>query len=313
MNLTTVTSECSADVTRLTVSTTLKPGERIRIVKFIAYGWSGRRSRAAIHDQVLAALSSAKLFGWDGLLAEQRAYLDRFWDTALVEIEGDPQIQQAVRFALFHVLQSATRGERRPIPAKGLTGTGYGGHAFWDTEIYVLPLLMFTSPKAAADALRWRHSTLDLAKKRAQQLGLNGAAFPWRTIRGEECSGYWPASTSAVHINADIAFAVVKYIEATDDIVFEEEVGLELLVETARIWLSLGHYGPSGQFRIDGVTGPDEYSCLMNCNVYTNLMAQLNLRAAGEAAQRHPEKAKMLAVDETEISRWFMAAKAMYV
>ena len=310
---TTLTSECSSDVTSLTVSALLKPGDRIRIVKFIAYGWSSERSRAALRDQVLAALSAAKLLGWEGLLAEQRAYLDRFWDTASVEIEGDPRIQQAARFALFHVLQAASRGEGRPISAKGLTGMGYGGHAFWDTETYVLPVLTLMSPKAAADALRWRYSTLDLAKHRAHQLGLNGAAFPWRTIHGEECSGYWPASTSAVHINADIAYAVVKYVEATDDIVFEEEIGLELLVETARLWLSLGHYGPSGQFRIDGVTGPDEYSSLMNCNVYTNLMAQLNLRAAGEAALRHPEKAKILAVDDTEINHWFRAAQAMYI
>jgi alpha,alpha-trehalose phosphorylase len=308
---TTTTSECTADVTRLTVTALLKPGERIRIVKFIAYGWSSERSRAALHDQVLAALSSAKLLGWDGLLVEQRAYLDRFWNTALVEIEGDPEIQQAVRFALFHVLQAASRGERRPIPAKGLTGTGYEGHAFWDTEIYVLPVLTLTYPNAAADALRWRYSTLDLAKKRAQQFGLNGAAFPWRTIHGEECSGYWPASTAAVHINADIAYAVVKYIEATGDTAFEEEIGLELLVETARLWLSLGHCAPSGQFRIDDVTGPDEYSALMNCNVYTNLMARQNLRAAGDAAQRHPEKAKALNVDDTEIEHWYMAAEKM--
>jgi alpha,alpha-trehalose phosphorylase len=295
------------------VTALLKPGERIRIVKFVAYGWSSVRSRAALHDQVLAALSSAKLFGWDGLLAEQRAYLDRFWDTALVEIEGDPEIQQAVRFALFQVLQAACRGERRPIPAKGLTGTGYEGHAFWDTEIFALPLVTLMYPQATADALRWRYSTLDLAKKRAQQLGLNGAAFPWRTIHGEECSGYWPASIAAFHINADIAYAVVKYIEATDDTAFEEEIGLELLVETARLWLSLGHYAPSGQFRIDGVTGPDEYSALSNCNVYTNLMAQLNMRAAGDVALRHPEKAKALAVDDAEIKRWYMAAEKMYI
>jgi len=310
---TTTTTECTADVTRLTVSTLLQPGERIRIVKFIAYGWSSLRSRAAMHDQVRAALSSANAFGWDGLLAEQRAYLDHFWDTASVEIEGDPEIQQAVRFALFQVLQAASRGERRPISAKGLTGNGYQGHAFWDTEIFVLPLVTLAIPYAAADALYWRYLTLNLARKRAQQFGLKGAMFPWRTIRGEECSGYWPASTAAVHINADIAYAIVKYIEATDDMVFEEEVGLELLVETARLWLSLGHYSPSGQFRIDGVTGPDEYSALMNCNVYTNLMAQLNLRAAGDAAQRHPTKAKALAVDDAEIECWYAAAEVMYI
>ena len=189
----------------------------------------------------MAALSAARLTGWEGLLAEQRAYLDDFWARADVELEGDPEIQQAVRFALFHVLQAGARAEGRPIPAKGLTGPGYDGHAFWDTEIFVLPVLALTLPHAAADALRWRHLILDKAREHARQLGLRGAAFPWRTIRGAECSGYWPAGTAAFHINADIAYAVANYIEATGDTAFEEEVGLELLVETARLWRSLGY------------------------------------------------------------------------
>ena len=204
------------DVTRLTVSARLKPGERLTLsVKFIAYGWSSRRSRPALHDQVVAALSAARLTSWDGLLTDQRTYLDNFWANADVEIEGDPAIQQAVRFALFHVLQAGARGERQPIPAKGLTGSGYDGHAFWDTEIFVLPLLSLTFPNAAADALRWRYSTLEKAKDRARQLGFRGASFPWRTIPGEECSSYWPAGTAAFHINADIAYAIAQYISAT--------------------------------------------------------------------------------------------------
>jgi len=184
---TAIESESSPDVARVSVMARLQPGERLRIVKLIAYGWSGQRSRPAIHDQVIAALSAARQTGWEGLLAEQRAYLDDFWARADVELEGDPEIQQAVRFALFHVLQAGSRGEQRPIPAKGLTGPGYEGHAFWDTEIYVLPLLTLTLPRAAADALRWRHKTLAQAQSRARQLGLRGTAFPWRTIRGEEC------------------------------------------------------------------------------------------------------------------------------
>jgi alpha,alpha-trehalose phosphorylase len=310
---TVVESESSPDVTRLSVTTRLVPGQRLRIIKFIAYGWSSQRSRPAIHDQILAALSAARLTGWEGLLDEQRSYLDAFWADANVEIEGDGEIQQAVRLALFHVLQAGSRGEHRPIPAKGLTGTGYDGHTFWDTEIFVLPVLTFTLPYAAADALRWRHSILDLARTRAQQLGLRGAAFPWRTIRGEECSGYWPASTAAFHINADIAYAVVQYVEATGDTTFEEEVGLELLVETARLWRSLGFYDAADRFRIDGVTGPDEYSALADNNVYTNLMAQHNLREAAEAVKRHPHAAQALGVEVDEIASWYDAAKKMLI
>jgi len=309
-----VASESAPDVARVTVTTRLKPGERLRIVKFIAYGWSSLRSRPAIHDQVRAALSAARLTGWEGLLAEQRAYLDDFWARADVELEGDPEVQQAVRFALFHVLQAGARGEGRPIPAKGLTGPGYDGHAFWDTEIFVLPVLTMTVPRATADALRWRHLILDKAREQARQLGLRGAAFPWRTIRGAESSGYWPAGTAAFHINADIAYAVAYYLEATEDSAFEEEVGLELLVETARLWCSLGyHNAATDRFRIDGVTGPDEYSAIADNNVYTNLMAQLNLRWAAEAVQRHPEKARALGVDSDEVASWREAAEKMFI
>ena len=301
------------DVARVTVSAQLKPGQRLRIIKLIAYGWSSTRSRPALHDQVIAALSGATLTGWDGLLQEQRAFLDNFWSHADVELDGDPAIQQAVRFALFHVLQAGARGERRPIPAKGLTGSGYDGHAFWDTEIFVLPVLIMTMPHAAADALRWRHSTLQQAKERAQQLGLRGAAFPWRTIHGEECSGYWPAGTAAFHINADIAYAVVQYVGATGDTKFEEQVGLELLVETARLWRSLGFLDAGGKFRIDGVTGPDEYSAIADNNVYTNLMAQHNLHSAAEAAKRHPQMASALGVEEDEIASWLDAAQRTFI
>ncbi|HEV2368515.1 MAG TPA: glycoside hydrolase family 65 protein, partial [Acidimicrobiales bacterium] len=195
-------------------------------------------------------------------------------------IEGAPDLQQAVRFGLFHVLQSAVRAERRPIPAKGLTGPGYDGHVFWDTEIYVMALLTSCAPDAVADALRWRHTTLPAARERAAQLGLAGAAFPWRTINGDECSAYWPAGTAAFHIDADVAYGVVRYLRATGDSDFEREVGLELLVETARLWRAVGHHEADGSFRIDGVTGPDEYSAVADNNVYTNLMAQLNLREA---------------------------------
>ncbi len=309
-----VESESSPDVARVSVITRLKPGERLRIVKFIAYGWSSLRSRPAIRDQVRAALSAARLTGWEGLLTEQRAYLDDFWVRADVELEGDPEIQQAVRFALFHVLQAGARGEGRPIPAKGLTGPGYDGHTFWDMEIFVLPVLMLTLPRAAADALRWRHLILDKAKEHARELRLRGAAFPWRTIRGAESSGYWPAGTAAFHINADIAYAVATYIEATGDTAFEEEVGLELLVETARLWYSIGFLNAAtDQFRIDGVTGPDEYSALGDNNVYTNLMAQRNLRWAAEGVKLYPEKARALGVDADEAASWREAAEKMLI
>ncbi len=287
----------------------LQPGQKLRMIKFVAYGWSGERSLPAVRDQVWAALTAARQTGWDGMLAEQRAFLDDFWDRADVEVDGDPEVQQAVRFALFHVLQAGARAENRPIPAKGLTGPGYGGHAFWDTETFVLPMLTFTAPSAAASALRWRHATLPLAIDRAAQLGLAGAAFPWRTIDGQECSGYWPAGTAAFHVNADIADAAVRYVDATGDEEFARGPGVDLLVHTARLWRSLGHYDAEGRFHIDGVTGPDEYSALADDNVYTNLMARRNLRAAADAAKQYPERARELGVSDAESAGWRDAAR----
>jgi alpha,alpha-trehalose phosphorylase len=309
----TVTGEAIEDVARLSVVDSLEPGQVLGLTKYVSYGWSARRSRPALHDQIRGALLAARASGWDGLVDEQRAFLDDFWSRVDVEIEGDPEVQQAVRFATFHVLQAAGRAEGRPIPAKGLTGTGYDGHTFWDMEIYVLNVLGFALPGAMADALRWRHSTLPAAQARARQLGLTGAAFPWRTIDGDECSAYWPAGTAAVHIGADIAYATVRYVGVTGDETFEADVGIELLVETARLWCALGHYEWDGTYRIDGVTGPDEYSALADNNVYTNLMAQLNLRAAADVSERYPERAAALAVSEEEIAAWRQTAASMYV
>ena len=308
-----VSSESFPDLGRVTITATLEPGQRLRLVKFVAYGWSAVRSQPAVADQVAAALAAAVQTGWEGLVAEQRSYLDEFWGRADVEVDGDERVQQAVRFALFHVLQAGARAEGRAIAAKGLTGPGYDGHAFWDTETFVLPVLTYTAPKAAANALRWRYSILPKALIRAAQLGLKGAVFPWRTIAGHECSGYWPAGTAAFHLGADIADAVVRYISVTGDQAFERDICVELLAQTARLWSSLGHRDPAGGFRIDGVTGPDEYSAVADNNIYTNLMAQHNLVSAADVAQRHRDRAQDLGITPEEIGAWRDAATSMVV
>ncbi|MFI7542286.1 glycoside hydrolase family 65 protein [Actinoplanes sp. NPDC049599] len=307
------TSDADTDLARTTIACHLSPGQRLSVVKLVAYGWSSRRSLPAIRDQVAAAIEGARLEGWAGLCRAQRAYLDTFWDGADVELDGDAEVQQAVRFAMFHVLQAGARAEKRPIAAKGLTGPGYDGHVFWDTERFVLPVLTYIQPAAAAEALRWRHATLDLARERAATLGWAGAAFPWRTIRGHECSGYWPAGTAAVHIAADIADAVVRYVNATGDRAFERDIGVELLVQTARLWVSFGHHDRHGDFHLDGVTGPDEYTAVADDNVYTNLMARRNLVAAADAVARHPDRGRALAVGDQEIAAWRAAAAAMSI
>ncbi|MHB8417028.1 MAG: glycoside hydrolase family 65 protein [Myxococcales bacterium] len=308
-----LSTEADPDLARLTIADVLEQGQRLRLVKFVAYGWSRERSVPALRDQIAAALEAARLEGWEKLVAGQRRYLDDFWAGADVELGGDPELQQAVRFALFQLLQAGARAERQAIPAKGLTGTGYDGHSFWDTEAFILPVLTHTAPTAAADALIWRHSTLPAALQRARELGLKGAAFPWRTIHGEECSGYWPAGTAAFHVNADVADAVLRFVEATGDAAFERDFGLEILVETARLWRSLGHHDLEGRFRIDGVTGPDEYSALADDNVYTNLMARRNLLGAANACERQRDRSRELGVTPGEMAAWRAAAEHMQI
>ncbi|WP_250038134.1 glycoside hydrolase family 65 protein [Paractinoplanes maris] len=246
----------------------------ITFEKFLAYRWPAA-------DEVVADRDAAARDGFDVLAAEQREYLDDFWAGADVEVDGDPDIQQAVRFGLFHVLQAGAQAGPHPIPAKGLTGNGYDGHTLWDTETYVLRALTYTHPGCVGPALKWRHSTLGDARDRARELGLDGAAFPWRTISGPECSGYWPAGTAALHVNADIADAVLRYEAATGDEEFMREAGHEILTETAKLWKSVAYFDDEGVAHIAGVTGPDEYTALMDDNIYTNLMAQRTLRAAG--------------------------------
>ena len=291
----------------------LEPGESVTLTKLVAYAWSGDRELPALRDELAGALTVARHEGFDGLLASQRAILDGFWECADVEVDGDAELQQAVRFALFQLLQATARAEGRAIAGKALTGTGYEGHAFWDTETFVLQVMTAVRPEVTRHALGWRHATLPAARDRARTLDLKGAAFPWRTITGPECSGYWPAGTAAFHVNADIADAVLRYVDATGDEEFAREAGVELLVETARLWCALGHWGRDERFHVFGVTGPDEYSALGDDNVYTNLMLQRNLRGAARWARRYPDAAEPLEVTRDEIAGWEQAADAVCV
>ncbi|GAA0289550.1 glycoside hydrolase family 65 protein [Kineococcus aurantiacus] len=291
----------------------LEAGEALRLTKVVALGWAPQAERDDLGTRLDALLAEGVREGWERLRTQQRAVLDDFWSHADVHVDGDDDLQQAVRFALFHVFQAASQGTDRGIPAKGLTGTGYDGHTFWDTEVFVLPVLNHVWPQAAADALRWRHRMLPAARDRARELGLAGATFPWRTITGRESSGYWPAGTAAVHLNADIADAAVRHLQATGDDDLAREALVDLVVETARSWVVLGREDSAGRFHVDGVTGPDEYSALVDDNAYTNLMAQANLRAAVDLVKRFPERAAVLGVDDDEVATFTRLADAVHV
>ncbi|OLB82325.1 MAG: family 65 glycosyl hydrolase [Actinobacteria bacterium 13_2_20CM_2_71_6] len=300
------------------------PGVPIRITKFATYQGSRSIPAPELVDRSRRTLDRALRAGMDTLLQQQRQQLDLFWDRADVQVESrvdQVRRQQAIRWNLFQVAQASWRAENAGISAKGLTGHAYDGHYFWDTEIYVLPFLSYTQPRIAANLLRNRHSMLDRARERAAIMSQKGALFPWRTLNGEEASAMFQAGTAQYHINADIAYAIRRYTNVRGDLDLMCEVGAEILVETARLWEDLGFYGADGKFHIHGVTGPDEYTTVVNDNTYTNLMARLNLSYAASTVrllrEERPEAYTALAheVDlrPDEVESWERAAAAMHV
>jgi alpha,alpha-trehalose phosphorylase len=306
------------------VSVDGQPGVPITVTKLISYQTSRAVPPSELLQRCRRTLDRVGRGGFGALATAQRDQLDRFWDRADVRLdvgERTLRTQQAVRWNLFQVAQATWRAEGSGVPAKGLTAASYGGHYFWDTEIYLLPFLTYTWPRIARNLLRFRHSMLPRARERARELGQRGAMFPWRTINGQEASAYFQAGTAQYHINADIAYALRRYVHARGDVGFLAEAGAEILVETARLWEDLGFYDDGGEFHIHGVTGPDEYTTVVDDNAYTNLMARLNLRYAAEAvralAAEHPQAHATLVSDlglrPEEIDAWERAAAAMHV
>ncbi len=316
-------SRCDENRADVVFSVDLGAEQPVRLTKFLAYHFAEECEVDELCNRAERTLDRNMEIGETRLFEEQRAHYDAFWERADVEIEGDPRVQQAVRFNLFQVRQATARAEGHGVPAKGLTGQGYEGHYFWDGEIYVLPYVTYTDPRLAGNLLLFRWAQLDRARARAKELGHEGALFPWRTINGDEASAYYAAGTAAYHINADIAYAMRKYAAATLDEHFLLRGGVDVVVETARMWLSLGHFSErrGGAFCINNVTGPDEYTAVVDNNRFTNMMARENLRAAIRGVQRvresHPKDFEQLArrtqLDMAELDAWERAAERMYL
>ena len=222
-------------------------------------------------------LQEVREMGIDALYEEQRAYLHAYWNDCDIEVYGDEEVNKALHYNLYQLMQSVGKDPHCNIAAKGLSGEGYEGHYFWDTEMYMQPFYTLTAREIAKNLIRYRHTMLPQAKENARIMGHeSGALYPWRTIMGKECSGYYVSGSAAYHINGAVAYAVVAYYLATKDIDFIKECGAEILIETARLWLDVGNYYKGG-FHIHEVTGPDEYTCLVNNNYYTNAIAKYNL------------------------------------
>ncbi len=303
-----------------------KAGVPVTVTKFVSYHSSRGAPARELVDRGRRTLDRARLEGAAFQFEEQEAWCRDFWDRSDVQVAGDDAMQQAIRWCLFQLAQAAARADGRGVPAKGLTGSGYSGHYFWDTEVYVLPFLTYTTPHWARNALRMRYHMLPAARRRAAQLNEAGALFPWRTINGEEASAYYAAGTAQYHINADVSFAVGKYVRATADVHFLNTEGVDILVETARLWATLGFWRFNEDFgtevfHIHGVTGPDEYTTVVNDNLFTNVMARYNLRAAarvvremaGYAPDEYRRMIARLDLDPSEPEAWEAAAEAMHI
>ena len=321
------------DISKNVFRVQAKAGVPITITKLVSYHTSRGVPARELVDRCRRSLDRVMAEGVESRFARQAEWLAAFWDRSDVQIGGRDDIQQATRWCLFQLAQASARADGNGVPAKGLTGSGYSGHYFWDTEIYVLPFLTYTSPQWARNALRARVHMLPAARKRAAQLNEAGALFPWRTINGEEASAYYAAGTAQYHINADVSFALGKYVRATGDEDFLRREGIDVAIETARLWATLGFWrtsqavpGTSGEdgvdtFHIHGVTGPDEYTTVVNDNLYTNVMARYNLRYAArvvrEAQEANGEEfarvVERTGLGDGEADAWERAADAMFI
>jgi alpha,alpha-trehalose phosphorylase len=298
-------------------------GETIQLTKYVSYHASHGVPPQELADRCHRTLGRARAAGVAALYEDQEAWLDRYWGHSDIEIQGDDAAQQAIRWNLFQLAQATARTHEQGVAAKAVTGGGYDGHYFWDTEVYVLPMLAYTHPDATRKLLRFRYHMLDAARARAVELNQRGALYPWRTISGKEASAYYAAGTAQYHINAAIAYAIECYLDATGDLDFLANEGAEILVETARLYEDLGFYEANGgeRFHIHGVTGPDEYTTVVNDNFYTNVMARFTMRYAARTVaflqKSNPEAyeavVRRTGLGEDEIAGWHRASDAMYL
>jgi alpha,alpha-trehalose phosphorylase len=316
-------SQIDDDLAKHVYRVKAKAGVPVRIVKTISYHTSRGVPPRELGDRCDRTLDRAREMPVDEIFQTQRAWLDDYWTRVDVSLSGHPILQQAIRWNLFQLAQATARTDGGGVAAKGVSGSGYGGHYFWDTEIYVMPFLTYTAPNVARNVLRFRHGMLDAARDRATELNQRGALFPWRTINGLESSAYYAAGTAQYHIDADITHALTQYVAATGDDDFLARGAIDILVETARLWADLGFWRSNGdqKFHIDGVTGPDEYTTVVDDNLYTNVMARANLWSAVRACEElmvhdpvaYDRLVTRLGLQEHEIRGWRAAADAMEI
>lgn len=296
-------------------------GKALRYSRFCAFATS--RDDEGYCELALGVVRTAKKAGYDEMLALSENYWKEYWDTSDIRIEGDTLVQQGIRFGLFMINQSAGKDGITNISANGLTGTAYSGHTFWDTEIFMTPMFLYSHPDIVKQLLKYRYHILPKAKERAKQMDDVGALFSWNSINGEECGHVFEAATAQYHINTDVFYAIYKYYEATGDDEFMDDYGLEILLETSRCLAHRGSFidRKGGKFCINCICGPDEYNPVVDNNLYTNFLTKKQMKFTLEQVEkmrtRDPERLAALMkkcdVDEEELALFDRVEKNMYL
>ncbi len=229
-------------------------------------------------------ITEQPILDYDTYIARHCNEWEARWEAADIQLENDKDDQLALRYNLFHLMQVCPNNDARiSIGARGLTGEMYEGCVFWDTEIFKLPFFIFENPKAARELLRFRYNMLSAAKAHAKDLWFEGAMYPWQSCNlGYEQTEKNVGAFYAIHIVCDIAYALMQYFRATNDLEFMTECGAEILIETSRFWKSRVTKREDGSYDLLAVRGPNEYDVIVNNNSYTNMMMQENLRSAIE-------------------------------
>lgn len=294
-----------------------KQGEKIKLIKYAVFCDSIRHGNC--NDQAVIEMEKALSVPLEQLYKKQEEYLSDYWENCDAEIEGDDELKTAVRYNLYQLVQSVSKDQYGNIAPKGLSGEGYEGQFFWDTEMYSQPFFTITNPAISKRLIDYRYAILDNARENARILGHSkGALYPWRTIVGRECSGYFPAGSAQYHINGDVAYSIIAYYLCTKDISFILEKGAEIIFETARLWMDVGNFH-EGKFYINDVTGPDEYTCIVNNNYYTNVLAQYHLKWAVKfycilnMSNSFSKLLKKIQLKREEIEDFKRAAESMYL
>lgn len=304
-------------------STYVNQGDTINLEKHAAVYSTFETQESNLIAFAEENVRSALHGGFKELYKKQCSFWNSFWKMADIEVKGNHSDQQALRFNIFHMRQSHPEDDRRSISATGMTGVNYGGHVFWDTEMYMIPVFNYTEPELVRPLLMYRYNILDSARERAAQMDGKGALYSWMSINGEETNISWECATAQYHINSDIAYAIWRYYRATNDKEFIFKYGAEILFETTRFLFEKGKFIEfrSNRFCINMVCGPDEYGCSVNNNTYTNMMVQFHFYFAIEIYKLIKNKdirafeklCKKIKFSEYEIQSWQKAADNMYV